>query len=130
MGRSVSVPSGAALVAYAGFECEEGDDFAFSDSVDNFVYELKAAFPSVDADSGWAGREDKIIASNRLAKFCVSEYCGCVALSVVPEDNPLAEKWVASIAAKFNKAVGNAWGDRYVKVAVASNGEAFFRKAA
>lgn len=130
MGRSVYVPSEAEVVAYASFD---GDyEFDYDDIIDYLVLELGEAFPSISADDGFIGREGRVIASNRLVRIVVAEYCGLVSVSIVPEFGyyELAVAFANRIAPRFNQIVANAFGGIYAKVAVASNGEAFFEKIA
>jgi len=100
MGRSVSVPSGATVVAYQRHDCENFDEFdQFRQAYRDWVLE---AFPSTWASSRSFGREDTAVAENRLAAFGLSEYCGLVALWIVPDDDTaLGPAWVEKIAPKF-----------------------------
>ena len=130
MARSVYVPSRAAQVAYANFECEEGDDFAFDDAVANVVCELKAKYPSLDKPyrPRYVGNEGRVILENKLVSIVVSEYCGLVALSVVVEAGygALAERF----ADKFDFGdVAGYFGPELRKLGTFSNGEAVFRLA-
>lgn len=134
MARSVSTPGDAVYVAYQAFECED-DDFAsddFSDGIDNLRYALKAAFPSTYDADWWSGRENHIVAENDFAAFGVSEYCGLVAIWVVPKPqdgatNGLRNRWLSSIQQKFRTAVAGCFGVDLLRTGVASNGEAFFQ---
>ena len=91
MGRSVSYPSGA-HVAFALWDAgwiEDEDDpdtrhfdqLAAQDDwdfiVEDFREQVLALYPSTWTASGWIGREDRIVAMNRYARFGISEYCGC-----------------------------------------------------
>ena len=126
MGRSVYVPSRAEVVAYASFDGDQDDWF---DQIEYFVDELERAFPSVSADSGWMGREGKVVASNRFARIVVAEYCGCVSLSIVPEGyDALSEAWARRVGPRFNKIVESVFGSRFNKVGTFSNGEAVFER--
>jgi hypothetical protein len=133
MARSVSTPSNAQSVVYCSFECDEDDDFAFDDSVDNLRYELKAAFPSLADDEEWVGREDRGLVSNRYARIGISEYCGLVAVWAVPKEDyygdvsPLGVAWAAKIEAKLTGIAGQCFGTALKKIGTASNGEAFFQ---
>ncbi|KAJ8136365.1 hypothetical protein OY671_010422, partial [Metschnikowia pulcherrima] len=57
------------------------DDWDFI--VENFREQVLAHYPSVWTSDGWIGREDRIVAMNRYARFGLSEYCGCIAYWVV-----------------------------------------------
>jgi hypothetical protein len=105
MGRSVSCPSNAVAV----FEQFEGDSDDWQWYVEDLRYRAKALFPSLQSDSEWIGREDRAFASNQHAYVGVSEYCGLVAIWLVPrdEDCPLAQHWVEQVAAKFEAEFGS-----------------------
>lgn len=130
MGRSVYVPSGAEAVAYASVECE--DQFEFDMLKEALVYSLEVAFPSVSEDDGYVGREGVVIASNRLVKFVVAEYCGLMSVSVVPNDDEYYERgkgFANRINAKFQKVVAGVCGAVYYKLGSFSNGEGVYQKA-
>lgn len=121
MARSVSYPSGA-HVAFAHFDIE--DEFDWTYIVEDYVDVLLRDYPSVGTDSGWIGREDRVVASNRHARFGISEYCGLVAYWVLPEeDSNIASHWVDQIADRFTNAFSS-----LRKVGTFSNGEAVFEK--
>lgn len=115
---------------------EERDaDFDWECIVDDFRDHLKTLFPSVSPADDWIGREDHVLAENRLARFGMSEYCGLVAYWIVPSneeqtyhgyDRPhgrFADAWVRKIADKFVKAFGE-----LSKVGSMSNGEGVYRR--
>lgn len=158
MGRSVSIPSGAAVTvrvygppsAYYCRTCahcreeethaEEGesctrceaknhipdvqfDDDAtrmnWDDDIMNLSDKLRDAFPSLTKCDRWLGRgnsEDHAILENRHAAVSVSEYCGVVAVCLVPEPRSeyesspmIAHHWCAQVEAKFRKIVAEAF---------------------
>jgi len=113
---------------------DTADDF--KDRRDDYAQQLCEAFPSVSLDDDWIGREDQVVASNRYAKFGVSEYCGLVALWCVPREadyysdpgfEGLRDRWVNSIGSKFERVVKGCFGIGLSHVGTASNGEAFFQ---
>lgn len=175
MGRSVSRPSNAQVVAYAHTEnsyycrkCAHRDepetyvnpdgtcprckaanrnaDVVFDDDAThrnwdddmlNLSSALRAAFPSLCEADRWLGREDHVILENSLAAVTVSEYCGLVAVCLVPErwnayglieDDPLSVCWIALIEARFRRIVADTFGTELRHIATASNGEAFFER--
>lgn len=71
--------------------------------------QARRLWPSMwDADD-WRGREDHVIARNRLADFGVSEYCGLMAFWLVPRNEApeaLAERWCAQAFAKLESEFG------------------------
>lgn len=80
---------------------------------------LRAAFPSLREADRWMGREDHVVLENSLAAITVSEYCGLVAVCLVPErrdsyetrdDDPLSLRWIAAIERRFRKIVADIFG--------------------
>ena len=67
MGRSVYTPSETEVAIYASFDSE--DEYEWNDAIDVLVEQLEAAYPSVGSDSGWIGREARVVASSRLLGF-------------------------------------------------------------
>ena len=99
--------------------------------------ELARRFPSVTACDDWAAwpyRETRIIAANEFAQFTIAEYCGLIAISVIPTgsdywaDNTegLARHWVESYAGPF---VSETFCTLY-HVSTFSNGEAIYTRRA
>lgn len=171
MGRSVSTPSGATVVAYAAFECcryscgicgeffdepdinDDGLDVCpecgsedvfyrdqqmeFQGSRDYFVSRLTAAFPSVTACDEWVGREDHAVADNSHAYFGISEYCGLVAMWVLPKEvdlyyadsawQGLRNAWCKSIERKFRSIAGDCFGQALRRQGSFSNGVNVFQ---
>lgn len=126
MARSVSVPYNARTVVYSAIEIE--DSWEWEDLIENLVDALRARYPSLRGASGWIGREDRVILQNDLARVTVSEYCGLVAVCLVPnEDNPLADAWVNRIDAGFRDTAGAALGNELICVGRFSNGEAIYQ---
>jgi hypothetical protein len=129
MGRSVSYPSEARVVTFRYLDIEEPDDadWLWDYTVSEFRRCLRAMFPSVEPADDWIGREDHVLAENRLARFGMSEYCGLVSYWIVPRgDDPqwsLATQWIDSIADKFVAAFGE-----LTKVGSMSNGEGVYRR--
>ncbi len=130
MSRSVSVPSNAMLVNYAVLDSEV-EEWDFRWMIENFQNELQEDMPSLTPANFMLGREDRVVADNRLVCFTVSEYCGLVSLAIVPQEGKeaLARSWVKKIAARFNRACASSWGPLLNKVGTFSNGEALFRLA-
>lgn len=129
MGRSVSVPHYAEAVAYAAIDPDNVEDFE-SEVIDPLRYALKKAFPSLHDDNEWLDREDHVILRNRLGLFGISEYCGLLAIWIVPadEDSNLSAPWCARAEAKLGAVVADVFGQRLRRVATASNGEVFFER--
>lgn len=171
MGRSVSTPSGATVVAYAAFDCgahscaacgEYFDESAstddglevcpecgsedifyrdpqieFDDSKEHFVSSLIEAFPSVTSCDQWLGREDHAVADNSHAYFGISEYCGLVAMWVVPKEvesyyadaawQGLRDAWCQSIKRKFQTIASGCFGQALRRQGYMSNGMGVFQ---
>ena len=145
MGRSVSYPS-EAYVAFSQWDAGwiEDDDEPYTRHfsqvaaqddwdfiVEDFREQVLALYPSTWTASGWIGREDRIVAMNRYARFGISEYCGCIAYWVVlrddidPGQEGLAQRWIDRIAVGFKKRFAT-----LVRLGVFSNGEAIFERIA
>lgn len=156
MGRSVSYATGAQVVTFAtiqpvdcwecggrkvdaeGDTCDvcNGEGVVEEDDTEYLIHDfrqrLKELFPSVKKADDWIGREDHVLAENRLASFGISEYCGLVSYWIVPKESgyysddqiePLAKRWIASIEDKFVAAFGE-----LTKVGSMSNGEGVYRR--
>jgi hypothetical protein len=157
MGRSVSYATGAQVVTFKTLEslpCDECNgtgnfdnegeieecdmcngrgyfDEDFDQIVEDFRQHLKHLFPSVESADDWIGREDHVLAENKLARFGVSEYCGLVSYWIVPVEpdyygpntEALSRRWIASIEDKFVAAFGE-----LSKVGSLSNGEGVYRR--
>ena len=152
MGRSVSYPSGA-HVTFAPTPYDEGlclgcwepesececvedardiqpGEVDWDWIADDLRDRARDLFPSLwDADD-WLGREDRVLARNRLVSFGFSEYCGLMAIWLVPRgdlDGPgkeaLAERWIESVWPKFQSTFGE-----FQKVGSMSNGEGVYRR--
>jgi hypothetical protein len=99
-----------------------GDEF-----VGNVLQDL---FPSVTETDRWLGREDHAVAENGLAYFGASEYCGILALWVVPKDDDyqdiggLANHWID----KAWPRVEERYPHRLYRLGTMSNGESVYRK--
>jgi hypothetical protein len=128
MGRSVSIPSGATVVAFDSVDTSDWDEFDAEHEwewiAEDAAGRMNEIAPSMSPDKGWAGREGMILASNAFAKFGMSSYCGLISYWLIPEEgNGLAEAWCNKIAPKFEETFGSL---NYI--GSASNGEAFFNR--
>ena len=129
MSRSVSVPHYAEAVAYTAIDPDNVEDFQ-DQVIEPLVYSLKKAFPSLYEDDQWLDREDHVIARNRHGLFGISEYCGLLAVWIVPadEESNLSAPWCARAEAKLCAVVQDVFGLRLRSVGCASNGEQFFER--
>jgi hypothetical protein len=132
MARSVSYPSNAAQVVYAAFECDDPEDaqYTWDDAVDYMQEFAIEKFPSLCRTDRWLGREDRVVLENSLACITVSEYCGLVAIAVVPHDDTdrpgLCQRWADTINIEQLAAC---FGTPLISKGRASNGEQFFTPA-
>ncbi len=85
----------------------------WNDDLANLTALLRKAFPSLEECDKWLDREDHAFLSNRHAYVGISEYCGLVAVWIVPtgtfeyDDPPAtAQHWAAQVERRFSKIVG------------------------
>lgn len=128
MGRSVSTPRHAEQVAYASFD---GDEWDWSDAIDNLKGVAQYRYKSLRSCDHWVGNEDHAILENDHAYIGVSEYCGLVAVWVVPkgadrysDPSGLAMNWCNQISLR---PLAECFGTALHKQGTFSNGEAFFQ---
>lgn len=119
----------------------EDDEIPVIDEVhwDDFktaMVETFMQFPSVEETDEWIGRENHVLAKNRLAKFGISEYCGLVSVWAVPNEETYnqygdyinLEHFSRNWLTKSWPKVENRWPNRYEKQGTFSNGESVYRK--
>lgn len=127
MGRSVSYPRNASVVCFRDVsEIEDNEDFDLF--LEDVLADLQNAAPSFRSCDRWLDREDHAIAENGHCYVGVSEYCGLAAVWMVPKESDhvaLSINWCAGFEDTFRSLFGD-----LVKVAAASNGEAFYRRTA
>lgn len=122
MARSVSIPRGAVKVAYA--DASELDEYLFDDAVSDLRWSLSKRYPSLRRCNEWVGREDRAVLANDNAFITVSEYCGLVAVCVVPKtDSKAALAWCDKV--KLDTAVSY-FGPLLLSKGRFSNGEQVF----
>lgn len=139
MGRSVSYPAGA-VVAFQVLDIDDdGDwDFELEWLREDLVERARAAFPSLEPQQGWRGREDHILLRNAYADFGMSMYGSLVAVWMAErEDGPYwesdwhhprtarARRWLSQITPRFD-----ALFCQYECLGHMSNGEGVYRKRA
>jgi hypothetical protein len=136
MGRTVSTPYNVQETAYQDVTKHDHDSFQWwLEDITEYAKSLWLSFCGCDK---WLDREDHAILENNLCYLGVSEYCGLVAIWLVPKENPndgyfssepnilpLAENFINRIAPNFHKAFG-----QYRKIGTFSNGEAIYEKTA
>lgn len=144
MGRSVSYPHNATVVTYKhievsdDYDAEQGQE-AFDSMLEDLQEYAPTLWPSLRTCDKWLDREDHAVLENDLAYIGISEYCGIVALWIVPKTDEyensgyaesaskaqLCDHWVDQIKNKFVETFGTLH-----KVATFSNGEAVYRRDA
>ena len=146
MGRSVNYHSDAYKVLYTHFESgepEDGEDydpyqerFEWDSFVEDIENSLKETSPSLEVFhfNECHDREVFKIMENKLLSVWLSEYCGLVSISFVPEETGytnngnikgIAERWIKQMLPKFEKALN----PNLRKIGTFSNGESVFEKA-
>lgn len=140
MGRSVSTPRNAVLVAFddwfdGEYEDDETgetryrnpEDFDWDDYKYGLIERAQELWPSLKPCERWVGREDLAILENNLAYFGVSEYCGLAAVWMVPKDHDdvvnLSTNWCNRARAKFDASFGSLY-----KLGTMSNGEGVYQR--
>jgi hypothetical protein len=125
MGRSVSTPSEALVVVYASFE---GDSDDFDDCRNELQRAAMRKYPSLSRANRWIGNENHVVLENKHCSITVSEYCGLVAVAIVPGSGygALSERWCDKVDMR---PLADCFGPRLVSVGRASNGEQFFQSA-
>ncbi len=125
MGRSVSTPYNAMVVAYDHVDVGEIDEDWFDDLKDNGRYRIQILYPSMEPTSKWVGREDLAIAENAHAWFGLSVYFGLVAWWLVPKEGELAEAWIAQVERGFCREFAS-----LRRMGMMSNGEGVYQRIA
>ena len=126
MARSVSTPRGASDVAYASFSCEDEFDasYEFKSCIEYLQEVAMKKYPSLKPSTRWVGREDQAVLENRFCCITVSEYCGLVAIAIVPdEDSNLAANWCDKVDLS---PLADCFGERLISRGRFSNGEQIF----
>lgn len=143
-------PTGSVVDVYLNYEPDfshlEGEEprdddhqLAWDDFKECLTEVLKTRFTSLSEPDKerWLDRECRVILENRHGCVTVSEYCGCVAVSLVPDDDyrnqhpEISKAWCEQIETGFREAVEKAfpnWAMR--KIGTFSNGEAVYQKTA
>ena len=128
MSRSVSVPRGAVKVVYASFQPSE-PEFGyeeFQECISFLQSVLSNQYRSLSKCSEFIGREDHAVLENGFCYVTVSEYCGLVAVAVVPKESEypgLAQRFCHKL--KLNRGA-RVFGPLLRSKGFASNGEQFF----
>jgi hypothetical protein len=136
MARSVSYPRDS-IVAFRLFDEDEHDPgWAYDCLVEDVVSTAHSAFPSLQRQEGWRGREDRILLRNAFADCGISTYCGLAAIWLVERADgaywdrgseqrrsDFAQRWITQVSDRF---VG-LFGDLRL-VGRFSNGEAIYER--
>ncbi len=148
MGRSVSTPYDAEVTVFLYPELESFDE---NEKYDEYLSQLnwqdftidleevlKTKYKSLTKCDEWLGREDHAFLENELVYVGLSEYCGVVAVWIVPKDGEfytsrsekanLAVNFCKQIEKGFEKLLGDTFGTRLNRVGRFSNGEAVYKR--
>lgn len=126
MARTVSSPAYTHTIAYRDISDFDEDGFLWRELVDWIKSTAQQHWPSLYDYDKWVGRENHAILANVHALIGVSEYCGLLAIWLLPQSNadePLAQQWCDQIAPKFRRLFGE-----LTRVCAASNGEVLYRR--
>lgn len=133
MGRSVNYLNNANYVTYINHIGSENEDLNYmpwEDFTDEII-ECFAQFPSLRYMRETWEHETRIILANDHAQIGLSDYCGCVSISIrVSEDAKigLAEQWINIIWPKVLKIFTDTFGNNHlVKIGTFSNGESIYK---
>ena len=156
MGRSVLTPTHSELDVFLNFEYpivrddeeepvldrngyEQIDDlsleFEWDYFVDSITETLKKKYPSlVEIENQWIGNECRVILGNHLVNVTISEYCGVVAVSIVPVDDlhyydeqGLATGWIKRVSNGFTKLLETNF-NAIRKIGTYANGNSVYQK--
>lgn len=124
MARSVSYPRDS-IVAFK--DGTTFDEFDFESVVEDIQEYAPTLWPSFEKVDKWVGREDHALLENQHAYIGISEYCGLIAIWLLPKDDndhpQLAQNFVNQIAGKFQKTFGE-----LRKLGSFSNGEGVYER--
>lgn len=127
MGRSVMTARGAVAIAYLPYYEEDEEYIHYDEFVMDLQERIEALFPSMSSGNVWIENEVNLIAENYHGYVTISEYCGLVALCLVPQENAespaLAESWCRRVADKFENEFGT-----LTRLGTMSNGVGVFAK--
>jgi hypothetical protein len=146
MARSVSTPTNAYEKVYLANPYNVEDEcFGFQDFIEDLQQVLDGSagapggkgFPSLEPCDRWLDREDHIVLENSHAVVTVSEYCGLVAVCLVPKEESdfgycysrqaLAEAWTRKACKGFRELLHGAYPSSALNpLGRFSNGEAIF----
>jgi hypothetical protein len=148
MARSVSTPTNASEKVYLAHPYNaEDEEFGFQDFIEDLRQVLDGSagapggkgFPSLEPRDHWLDREDHAVLENSHAVVTVSEYCGLVAVCLVPKEESdfgydqsrkaLADAWTERACKGFRNLLHGAYSQcAIVSQGFFSNGEQVFRR--
>lgn len=148
MSRSVETVRNAEAVVFLHFEYPEDEldaQYEWDGFVDGISDTLRVALPSLEPDDEWLPypfRETRVFLSNRMAKVTISEYCGMVAICLVPRtateeywpgygpSEGMQRHWIAQVEGKVRRVLKDSGFTVCRKVGTFSNGEAVYERVA
>lgn len=129
MGRCVYTPSRAVATAYGHFE---GEGFEWENLLCDLSAAISGRYPSFRPAAGWRDREGRIILRSRTCSVVVGEYCGCLSVSLVVDDDgeyrALSHSWAGQISRNWQRLVESTLPNPMWRVGVMSNGEAVYQR--
>ncbi len=135
MGRGVMTHSNAVETVYIDRGSDdEQDQWAWDEFVDDVRQLIQGRYPSFQACDRWEEQECRAILENGLAYVTLSEYCGCVAICLVPAlyhidymdpTYNLVDSWCRRVGNNWCELLNKAY-DGMVRVGTMSNGESVF----
>lgn len=133
MGRSVDYLSYAQHVAYFELPGHVQDTWDWEELIEDIQQLIQQRMPSmVPEDKLWDGRETRVLATNRIARIGISEYCGLCSLSVGVRPDvdlvELGEHWSDQVSHHID-AIAEAVGQRLVRQGIMSNGVGVYQRA-
>lgn len=131
MGRGVSTPTKAVECVFIEPSIEEDYCNDWNDFIEDVRGVVLARYPSFDDCDRWLDREDRAVLENGHAYVTVSEYCGTVAICLVPKetDTPeLALAWCEQIAARWQEHIESRYSSAMRRIGTMSNGVSVYRK--
>ena len=138
MGRSVMTHSNAVATVYTDTEehetCWEFEEYFLTPIINALINRYPSMRDERDANI-WRGRELRVVAQNSHADVIVSEYCGTVAIQLVPTEQEtdaanLSDWWCGQAYKGFRETVKEKCGRTMHKVGHMSNGVGVYKQDA
>lgn len=110
MGRSVAVPAHATETVYLDMRDDLNDEWDWDDFIDDLRAVVRERYPTFEDAKTWVGRECLAILENQHAYIVVSEYCGCVSVSLLPRAGELEmDGWAYNLSSAWCRQIESRW---------------------